>query len=270
MNGSFMMGYNVVGAISAGIDPYFAVDRAAIVVFFVMPVAVRFLYIATSKLISKLRSKTVNQEVVKGPVIPPFLIFSALLSLANLLLAIADPSSPWLADRVLMFCILLFNHLGEVQKLRKRMIADEQLRVRRVFAQPSISAAAVVSVADEAGEAMVTTPYRAQEQSTHEQQTTITDEVAADTPLHDDSPASTNSKDDLPDEVYVERLKKFMDATRVVLWVQVSATFLVVIIAEIVLSMVLYQQTGTPTAWCAPFSFWDLNKGFQVVLDYFL
>jgi hypothetical protein len=55
-----------------------------------------------------------------------------------------------------------------------------------------------------------------------------------------------------------------------VLWSQVTVTFFTVITAEIVLSMVLYQQTGTPTAWCAPFSFGDLNRGFQVVLDFFL
>ena len=112
---------------------------------------------------------------------------------------------------------------------------------------------------------MVTAPYRDRE----EEQATATHEVVADgstdTPQHD-----TSSKDDLPDEGHVERLKRFMDAKRGVLWSQVSATFLVVIIAEIVLSMVLYQQTGTPTAWCAPFSFGDLDKGFQVVLDFFL
>jgi hypothetical protein len=219
-------------------------DDTAMMVFFVMPVPLRLVSVISSKLISKLTSTTVNQEVVMGTVITPLLIHSVLLSLFHLLLCMTDPSSPWLADRVLMSCILLVNHLGEVQKLRKRMIADERLGTRRVYAQPSISAAAIVPVADEAGVLMITAPYRLQDE------TTVTD--------------------DLPDEVYVERLKKFMDATRGVLWVQVSATFLVIITAEIVLSMVLYQQTGTPTAWCAPFAFRDVDKGFQVVLDFFL
>jgi hypothetical protein len=243
------------------------------VVFFVMPIALRFVAVATSKLVSQMTSKTVNQEVDADAVVPSLLIFNALVSLFNLLLAISDPSSPWLADRVLMFCILLVNHLGEVQKLRKRMIADERLRARRVYVKqkPSISAEAVVPVADEAGEAMVTTPYHAQEQTTQEQAIIIHDVDAdspTDTPQH--TSATTSNKDDLPDEIYVERFKTFMDAKRGVLWSQVTGTFFTVITAELVLSMVLYQQTGTPTAWCAPFSLGDVYKGFQVVLDYFL
>ncbi len=171
-----------------------------------------------------------------------------------------------------MFCILLVNHLGEAQKLRKRMIADARLRARGVYVKSSVSSAAVVPVADEAGEGIAATPYRVQEQTPHDEAGNI-HEVAADpptdTPQYDTS-TNTSNKGDLHDEGHVEQLKTFMDAKRGVLWSQVTVTFFTVITAEIVLSMVLYQQTGTPTAWCAPFSFGDLNRGFQVVLDFFL
>ena len=267
MHAICMISYSLVGAIAAGVDPFFAVDRTAMVLFFVVPFGLRLLSVAASKLYSTLTTSTINQTVVIGPVIPPLLIFSALLSLFFLLLCILDSSSPWLADRVLMFCSLSFSTATEVLRTRKRVLAAVQVRMNSVRARISsvslqpVNAAVVVPVSGETEEGATNdSPQPVQEQPITTQQIADADsDIDADT-----GDPNEGTKDD------VEKLKRFTDAKRVALWVQVSGTFLVIISAELVLSMTLYRITGMPTVWCAPFSFQDVNKGFQVVLDYFL
>ena len=250
-----MIGYNVVGAIAAGVDPYFSVDRTAMVLFFIMPVALRFVALMISKLYSKLTTRTVNQTVVAGRVIPPLLIFYHLVASFFFLLCIVDSSSPWLVDRVLMLCNLSFSAVAEVLQMRKRVLAE------RMYVQP-VNAAVVVPVSGETEEELAINdkPQYVQEQP-------ITTPQVADADAGND--ARTSNQNDATHDV-IEKLKRFTDAKRSVLWVQVTGTFLVVISAELVLSMTLYRLTGVPTVWCAPFAFQDVNNGFQVVLDYFL
>ena len=256
-----MIGYNIVGAIAAGVDPYFAMDRTAMVLFFVMPPALRFVALVVSKLYSKLTTRTVNQTVVVGRVIPPLLIFYHLLASFFFMLCIVDPYSPWLADRVLMCCFPSFSAVAELLKMRKRVLAERRT-VKRVYEKPLNNAAMVVPVTDDTEEGLAT--YK--NSKPVQEQSAITQQVAgADSDIHaDPSDQSDGPQDD------IEKLKQFTDAKRGVLWVQVTGTFLVVISAELVLSMTLYGLTGVPTEWCAPFSFHDVNNGFQVVLDFFL
>ena len=272
INALCMIGYNIVGAISSGVDPYFAVDRAAMIVFFAMPMGARVVSVAASKLYSKLTTRTVGQTVVVGTVIPPIIIFDGVLSLFYFLLCIAVPASPWLTDRVLMCCILSFSTLTEVLKVRKRVFATEKLKERTVSVIPP-KTARVVPVADDGELGLATDLEPVQEHSVPNSRVTALDsEVGTHVDTDADVGAGVDGQiDGLQEDVEnVEKLKQFTDAKRGALWIQVSGTFLVVISAELVLSMTLYSLTGLPTVWCAPFAFQDVNKGFQVVLDYVL
>ena len=268
MHAMCMVGYSLVGAIAAAVDPFFAVDRTAMVLFFVVPFALRLLSVAVSKLYSVLTTRTVNQTAVAGPVIPTLLIFSALLALFFLLLCVVDSSSPWLADRVLMFCSLSLSTLTEMLRMRKRVLAamlvrvnTARIRTNSVYQQHSNEAVIVpVTAGTDEGSAANDSLQPVQEQPITTLQVADADaDVDFDTSIVNDER-----------KVDVEKLKRFTDAKRVALWVQVSGTFLVIISAELMLSMTLYRLTGVPTAWCAPFAFQDVNKGFQVVLDFFL
>ena len=260
MHAVCMNGYNFVGAISAGVDPYFAVDRTAMVLFFVMPVTLRGVSVAVSKLYSNLTTRTVNQIVVNGRVIPPLLIFTFLQSTFFLLLCIMDSFSPWLADRALILCFLSSGFGAELMKMRKRVLAAGRLKMD-VHVQ-SLNAAVVVPVTDDGEEGLATNDIP---QCVQVEPITTQQIVDVDVGIDIDTNRRTDRRHD-----DVEKLKQFTDAKRVALWVQVSGTFLVVISAELVLSMTLYSLTGVPTVWCAPFAFQNVNKGFQVVLDFFL
>ena len=278
MHAMCMIGYHLVGAISAGVDPYFAVDRTAMVLFFILPVPIRMVSVAASKLYSKLTTRIVNHTVVEGRIIPPLIIFTSMMSTFFLLLCIVDSSSPWLADRVLMFCNLSLNLATEVLKMRKRVLAvvrvrmdsvrmrinTVRVRISSVYLQP-LDAAVVVPVTEEAEVGLTTrdNPQPVQPQL-------ITTQQIADAGTSVDANASSRSDMSHDDVENVEKLTTFTDAKRIVLFVQVASTFLVIISAELVLSMTLYRLTGVPTEWCAPFAFQDVNKGFQVVLDFFL
>jgi hypothetical protein len=70
--------------------------------------------------------------------------------------------------------------------------------------------------------------------------------------------------------VDIERNKAFTEAKIFVLLSAVSCTFMVVQAAELAMSMGILYATGAPANWCRPFSFADVNKGFQVVLDFLI
>jgi alkylation response protein AidB-like acyl-CoA dehydrogenase len=68
----------------------------------------------------------------------------------------------------------------------------------------------------------------------------------------------------------IARSKAFTEAKIFALITAVSCTFMVMQAAELAMSMGILHTTGAPANWCHPFSFADVNKGFQVVFDFLI
>ena len=116
----FMASYNIVGAISGGLDPFFASDSTKIIVFFLMPISFRGLSFATASLYSKVRSKT---KVADGTVIVPitsFFFFYFYGALFNFSLAGSDMGSKFFTDRLLCGAFYFLSFASVARTLFKR------------------------------------------------------------------------------------------------------------------------------------------------------
>jgi len=72
----FMFSYGIIGAISGGIDPFYAFDRQTMILFYMIPVSFRVLSFATASLWSKMMTKTAADGTVVVPDVPTLMVFN--------------------------------------------------------------------------------------------------------------------------------------------------------------------------------------------------
>ena len=250
----FMFTYLIVGAISGAIDPYFASDRTAVIIFFVLPMIIRILSLATASLYRKVMSKT----MADGTVVPPSVTISFNLTIHYFYMGcfyfflLADSSSIFFNDRLLcgMFFILTVastvrNFLMR-ERNRKKVFIDLQQSLNEASFNNSLH-----EVVD--GDSKVNDPRH--------------DEKRVDIEI-------VNPIDVTTDHNYkvqtLEMRNRFTEMKIYVLITTVSCTFMIIISVELAMSMYLYHRNGVPVNWCAPISLSTIDRGFQTILDFFL
>ena len=121
------LSYYLIGAISAGIDPYFASDRNAMIVFFLLPFILRISFVIYTKIYTKMMVGRVIVDTSSSNH-NSYTILCALLGIAYGLLAIIDATSLWLIDRIVISLFMLLMALGFHLTQRTRMAADQRIR----------------------------------------------------------------------------------------------------------------------------------------------
>ena len=235
----FMCSYMAVGAISAGIDPFFASDRTAVIIFFILPIFFRALSVATASLYTKALTKTMVDGTVVVPSVTASFSYTVHYAYGSVLyfsLAGSNSTSVFFTDRVLCGVFFFLSVASTARSLMKREKKREQvfIELRRSMNE--------VDESDSKLDDLVNRQIDTVDVTT----------------LHDH-------------RVHVLELRKRFTENKVFSLVSsVGCTFLVIISFELAISMYLYHRDGLPANWCEPFSFLILDKGFQTVLDYFL
>ena len=238
----FMALYGVVGAISGGIDRYFASESSIVMVFFLMPIAFRGLSFASASLYSKVMTTTSEDGTMVVQEIPPLLIMYFYGTVFYFSLAGSNSTSMFFTDRVLCGSFFFLSFASIVRSVFNRERKREQVFIELSQYSQSFNDASINEVVDE-------------------------------------SDSKTDSKTDdningtavFDHKVNVLELnKQFTENKIFVLITPVACTFMIIMSFELAMSMYLYQRDGVPANWCEPFSFNLFDKGFQVVLDYFL
>ena len=281
------LSYYIIGAISAGIDPYFSSDRNAMIVFFLLPFMLRICFVVVTKIYVRMRRVRVDTNSSNHN---SYAILCSLLSLSYGLMAILDTTSPWLADRIIislfMMAIAISFHLAQ----RSRVAADQRIRQRDSSIVP------VEYIVDDNDEMADQRRQSINEALSHHEDGKIMDddeEVGA-TSLKDDhvtvNSVNNNNVDatriDSTNSVNANRVssrseitvlvkelldrKVFTQTKMFVLWWQVALMFLVLLIFELAMSMYIYHRDGEPANWCQPFSFDVFANGLQIIFDYLL
>ena len=98
------LSYYIIGAISAGIDPYYASDRKAMIVFFLLPLMLRISFVVYTKVYTRMMQVVVDTNSSNHN---SYTILCVLLSIAYGLLAIVDSTSLWLVDRIIISLFMM-------------------------------------------------------------------------------------------------------------------------------------------------------------------
>ena len=244
----FMTTYATVGAISAGIDPYFASDSHYAIIFFVMPVSFRALSFATASLWSKLITmkaavlKAAVGDTVVVPAVSALIVFFFYGAAFFLSLAGSNTTSIFFTDRLLCGLFFLMTFISSMRNLLKR----EQKRTK---------------VYIELRESLIVSPNP---------------NVIESEDVHTPDRQSIDAIDSLDASIHdhklniLERRKQLNENEIFALITPVACTFMIVMVFELAMSMYLYRRDGVPANWCPPFMFQSIDKGFQYILDYFL
>ena len=255
----FMSSYATVGAISAGIDPYFASDIRTVILFYLLPVSFRGLSFATNSLWSKMMTKTAADGTVVVPSIPALMVFNFYGAVFFFSVAGSNNNSKFFTDRLLCGLFFTIPFVSTARNYLKRETKREQLRLSQKASSSRLASSSgrgqIAPSGDEVqlegvedGEARFYGPTNDQER------------VNA-----NDDPAVHDHK------VNVLELRKHFTENKIfALITPVSCTFMIIMSFELAMSMYLYHRDGVPANWCEPFTFLDIDKGFQIILDYFL
>ena len=239
----FMSLYMLIGAISGGIDPFFASDKTAVIIFFILPIFFRGLSFATSSLYTKAMTKTLADGTVVIPSVTASFSYTVHYSYGTILyfsLAGSNSTSLFFTDRVLCGLFFFLSAASTARSLMKREKKREQ-----VFVELRRSLNDLEDSVDRTND----------DDDVNSQSRIDTMDV---TTLHDH-------------RVHVLELRKRFTENKVfALVTTVGCTFMIIVSFELAMSMYIYQRDGVPANWCEPFSFLIIDKGFQVVLDYFL
>ena len=253
---AFMASYNIVGAISGGIDPFFASDSTTVIIFFLVAMSYRALSFATASLYSKAMTTTVADGTVVVPQIPSFFFFYFYGTVFNFSLAGADMNSKFFTDRLLCGVYNFLSFASVARSLFNRKKKREQVFVEhlsRSMSQASLNEL-VNGDGDDDSDGKFDDPMT-NERGDRDRETINS---VNDTTLYDH-------------QVNVlELFKQFTENKIFVLITPVACSFMVIISFELAMSMYIYQRDGVPANWCEPFSFTFFDQGFQIVLDYFL
>ena len=281
----FMVTYSLIGVIAGVIDPYFASDVVLVIVFYTVPMTLRAVSALTVMMYAKLFTRVVDGILVQAS-LSPLIVFNAITPLFYFALCAANPSSLFFADRLLIGFFTVFPLLAGLLGVRARDQVNEQIRQKhatsaadnngndrlvvpsindseqggRVFGVQDVSADGVVAGANKNG-ADPMPPEQPPASSFVPMQTPDPSERRV--------TVSMSSKGaHLIEEI--ARSKAFTEAKIFALITAVSCTFMVMQAAELAMSMGILHTTGAPANWCHPFSFADVNKGFQVVFDFLI
>ena len=246
----FMFFYLTVGALSAGIDPYFASDSHSVIIFFLMPIFFRGLSFATATLYSKATTKT----KVDGTVVVPttsasfsYLFFNGYGAVFYFCLAGSNSNSVFFTDRILCGSFFMMSCVSSTRNFLKRGKKRKQ-----VFQELRLSQIAVCNDLEESVDGKVDDDRRNDRESINATVDTVDTAV-------------------LDNNVNVLELRKQFTENKIfALITPVACTFMVIMSFELAMSMYLYHRDGIPANWCEPFTFLDIDKGFQIILDYFL
>ena len=246
----FMTTYATVGAISAGIDPYFASDSHNVILFFLVPITFRALSFATASLWSKLmmamKAAVVDDAavVIVVPTVPALIIFFFYGAVFFLSLAGSNTTSIFFTDRLLCGLLFVVPFASSVRNILKR----EQKRTKvyiELRESPMISAN--VSACEDGNSSEI------EDGQTNNRQSDVFDALVHDHKLN------------------ILELRKQLNENEIfALITPVACTFMIIMVFELAMSMYLYRRDGVPTNWCPPFMFHSIDKGFQYILDYFL
>ena len=248
----FMATYCTVGAISAGIDPYFASDSLYVIVFFIFPITSRALSFATLSLCSKMMK--VMKAAADDTIDSTFsasnspMIFYGYNAIVFFSLAGSNSTSIFFTDRLLCGLYFLIASSSTVRNFLKR----EQKRTK-VYIELQESRMASV---DNSQFENVENGSSSENVDGHTNNRQVVD--ALDSTIFDH-------------KLNVLALRKQLNENEIfALITPVACTFMIIISFELAMSMYLYHRDGVPANWCAPFMFHSLDNGFQIVLDYFL
>ena len=281
----FMSSYAIVGAISASVDPFFASDWRTIILFYLLPVSFRGLSFVTASLYSKMMTKTAADGTIIVPELSTLMIFNFYGTIFFFSLAGSNSASMFFADRLLcgVFFILPFasffrNLLKREQKREKLRISQKESTSYRakdsVGRGISISQIASLNNPDQidndedaapaAGENNVSRPFHIEDGTTRGGMTS-----------NDPENVNTNNNEDTSDVhnhkvTILDLRREFTENKIYALITPVSCTFMIIMSFELAMSMYLYHRDGVPANWCEPYTFQSIDKGFQIVLDYFL
>ena len=299
----FMWTYSIIGTVASSIDPYFASDTVLMSVFFMVPLGLRLVAIMISKAYAKLFTRVVGGLLVEAYV-SPLLVQTSLVATFYFALCVAKPVSLFFADWLLTgVALLLPSIVGAFGAWRRKRVNDD-IRQKHTTGYPenennnnNNNIVVPVNGDDETGRlddfnfpedtrgtGSDKTGRETKVDPSPEQSPTLPPRVAS----HDNVGCSSLTNDgqceDAGDRrsltmmtskgeqliVDIERGKAFTEAKIFVLLSAVSCTFMVMQAAELAMSMGILYATGAPANWCRPFSFADVNKGFQVVLDFLI
>ena len=246
----FMFTYLIVGAISGAIDPYFASDRTAVIIFFVLPMVIRILSLATASLYRKVMSKT----MADGTVVPPSVTMSFNLTIHYFYMGcfyfflLVDSSSIFFNDRLLCGLFFILTVASTVRNFlmrernRKKVFIDLQQSLNEASLNISLN-----------GDSKDNDPR-------HEEKCVDIEIV---------NPIDVTTDHNYKVQI-LEMRNRFTEMKIYVLITTVSCTFMIIISVELAMSMYLYYRNGVPVNWCAPISLSTIDRGFQTILDIFL
>ena len=263
----FMFSYSFIGAIAGGIDPYFASDPALVIVFFLVPLPLRGVSFFLANVYAKLFTRVVDGITVEAS-FSPLLIFNVLTSSFYFAVFAAKPTSIFWADRLLLGIICFIPLLPGVAGAFTRDQISNQIRQKHVSSRVNNDDSNAVVPVDDDGDNEVGADLGKMGESAvgspPPQPTPTTEDPTPDSRRVSLSTTGAQLID------HLERGKAFTEAKIFTLLNPVACTFMVLHAAELALSMGIYQHTGKPANWCELFSFADLDRGFQVVLDFFI
>jgi hypothetical protein len=237
-------------------------------------VGFRGLSFGTASLWTKVMTK-ITDGTIDIPEIPPLMIFNFYGAVFFFSMAGSNTTSIFLADRLLCGVFYIIPFVSAFRNFLKREQKREQLRSsqnestsQKASRSQRISVSQITSlsnrdqvVAVDTDDNNILPPLR------------ITDETTRDviTP-HDEESVNTNIDTSVIDHkvTILEMRKHFTENKIFALITPVSCTFMIIVSFELAMSMYLYHRDGVPANWCEPFTFRAVDKGFQIVLDYFL
>ena len=266
---SFMFVYLSVGAIAGGIDPFFASDSVPTILYFLGQFVCRGLSVLLAKPITKLFTRAIYGLVVSAYV-SPLILFSLLGALKDFAICAANPTSIFFSDRLLTGLIQLLQYFAGIFGAWRRERVNNDIRFKNVssYIHESGRSIAVAPTCDDDETGRSNTagdPASVKEESEGPDFPPF--RTILDDPL---SQKVSISAEDSQLIVGIDRRRAFTEAKIFMLVSPVGCTFMVMQAAELAMSMGIYQATGAPANWCAPFSMADVNRGFQVVLDFLI
>ena len=247
----FMSTYATVGAISAGIDPFFASDSVYVILYFLLPASFRALSFATASLWSKLMTKTAADGTVVVPAVSALMIFNGYGTIFFLSLAGSNKNSIFFTDRLLCGLLFIIPFVSTVRNLLKREKKREQ--VFNELRSSSQKSSRQIAASDNEAQRVSLDENEDAHTTAHQSVNAIDDTAVHDHKLN-----------------VLELRKHFTENKIFALITPVSCTFMIIMSFELAMSMYLYHRDGVPASWCEPLTFHVIDKGFQVILDYFL